>query len=156
MEATDEQKQSEKVAAPGVMEKYQAAGKICKDVLTAVLKECVHGASVYQLCTKGDKLIEELVDGVYKNKKTEVIDGETKQVNMEKGIAYPTSISINEICGHHSPCKTDDVKLKEGDLIKVNLGVHFDGYCAQLGHSIIVPGPDGKKPVVKDKRADVM
>lgn len=75
---------------------------------------------------------------------------------MEKGVAYPTAIGINEICGHYSPCKTDDVKLKEGDLIKINMGCHFDGYMSQLGHSIIVPGADKKKPVVKDSRADVM
>jgi methionine aminopeptidase len=156
MEPTDEQKQSEKVTAPGVMEKYQAAGKICQQVMAEVLKECVDGASVYQLCTKGDKLIEDLVAGTYKGKKTEEIDGEQKQVNMEKGIAYPTAISVNEICGHYSPCKTDDVKLKEGDLIKINMGCHFDGYMSQLGHSIIVPGADKKKPQVKDRRADVM
>jgi len=31
---------------------------------------------------------------------------------MEKGIAFPTSISKNEICGHYSPFKTDS-EVKE-------------------------------------------
>jgi len=152
------QKQSEKVTAAGVMEKYQAGGKICKDVLTKIAAECVAGASIYKLCSMGDKMIEEEVDGVYKNKKTEGAtgDGETKQVPMEKGIGYPTTISVNNICGHYSPCKTDDVELKEGDLAKINMGVHFDGYLVQLGHTVVVPAAKGDKATVSGRKADVM
>merc|ERR1712072_972627 len=141
MEAQNEQKQSEKVTAPGVMEKYQEAGKICNKVMAKLIKEVVAGASLYQLCTQSDKWIAEEVDGVYKNKKTEVqTEGDEKVSEpMQKGCSYPTSISVNEICGHHSPCKTEDKTLKAGDLAKINLGVHFDGYMVQLGHTVVVP-----------------
>jgi len=42
---------------------------------------------------------------------------------MEKGIAFPTCISCNEICGHFSPLKSEPAFLKEGDVAKIDLGV---------------------------------
>jgi len=158
MEARNEQKQAEKVTAPGVMEKYQEAGKICNKVMAKLIKEVVAGASLYQLCTQSDKWIAEEVDGVYKNKKTEVqTEGDEKVSEpMQKGCSYPTAISVNEICGHHSPCKTDDRTLKAGDLAKINLGVHFDGYMVQLGHTVVVPENSSTPAKADGRRADVM
>ena len=54
------------------------------------------------------------------------------------GIAFPTSLSINEQCGNFSPLKSESRILKEGDLVKVDLGVHIDGFIAIAGHSIVV------------------
>ena len=160
MEAKDEQKQSETVTAPGVIEKYQAAGKICNTVMQKLLKKVVAGESVYGLCTQSDKWIAEEVDGVYKNKKTEVekAEGEDKPNSeaMQKGVSFPTSIAINEICGNYSPCKTDDVMLKAGDLAKVNLGVHFDGYMVQLGHTVVVPENSETPAKAEGRKGDVM
>ena len=38
---------------------------------------------------------------------------------MEKGIAFPTCISINNCCGHFSPLKEDSINLKKGDVAKM-------------------------------------
>jgi len=45
---------------------------------------------------------------------------------MEKGIAFPTCLSVNEICGHYSPLVSDATEkeketatLKEGDVVKM-------------------------------------
>lgn len=64
---------------------------------------------------------------------------------MEKGIAFPTSISKNEICGHYSPFKTDAEgkeketnTLNEGDVAKIDLGVHIDGFVALVAHTVVV------------------
>lgn len=46
---------------------------------------------------------------------------------VEKGVAFPTCVSVNEVVGHYSPLE-DEVVLKEGDVVKVELGVHIDGY----------------------------
>lgn len=69
---------------------------------------------------------------------------------MEKGIAFPTCISINEVCGHYSPLvsdaedkEKDEATLKDGDILKIDLGVHIDGYIALLGHTHIC----GSSPV---------
>jgi len=158
MEPENAQKQEEKVSAPGVMEKYQAAGKICNSVMGKLIKTVVAGESLYQLCTQSDKWIAEEVHETYKNKKVEVKneDGEKKSEPMQKGVAYPTSISVNQICGHHSPCKTDDVVLKAGDLAKINLGVHFDGYMVQLGHTVVVAENSTTPAKADGRKADVM
>lgn len=37
----------------------------------------------------------------------------------EKGIAFPTCISVNEICGHFSPLKDESRKLADGDVAKM-------------------------------------
>jgi len=47
---------------------------------------------------------------------------------MEKGVAYPTTVSVNNIVGHYTPLKSEDSVLVKGDLAKVSLGVHIDGW----------------------------
>ncbi len=44
--------------------------------------------------------------------------------------AFPCNLSINEIAAHYTPYKGDESVLKEGDYLKVDLGVHVDGYIA--------------------------
>ncbi|NJE75623.1 type II methionyl aminopeptidase [Thermococcus sp. ES12] len=44
--------------------------------------------------------------------------------------AFPCNLSINEIAAHYTPYKGDDSVLKEGDYLKLDLGVHVDGYIA--------------------------
>ena len=64
---------------------------------------------------------------------------------MLKGTAFPCSISKNELCGYFSPYKTEanekekefDI-LQEGDCIKIDLGVHFDGFIALVAHTVFV------------------
>lgn len=68
----------------------------------------------------GDNIIEEATAKCYaKNVKSKEEGKEGTAVKMEKGVGYPTTISVNEICGHYSPCKSEDQPLKEGDLAKV-------------------------------------
>ena len=57
---------------------------------------------------------------------------------MEKGISFPTCISVNNVVGHFSPLKTEDQLLKEGDVAKIALGVHIDGFVGQVAHTIVV------------------
>jgi len=59
---------------------------------------------------------------------------------IEKGVAFPTSISVNNCAGHFSPLVGDVVELHDGDLAKVDLGVHIDGFISVTAHSIIVSG----------------
>ena len=101
--------QAESVTAPGVLEKYQSAGRITKAVLQEVIDKCVVGAKVVDICEFGDNRIEEETAKIYKGKK------------IERGIAFPTCLSVNEICGHFSPLKSDEpvVELAEGDVVKM-------------------------------------
>ncbi|WP_456423493.1 type II methionyl aminopeptidase [Thermococcus sp.] len=44
--------------------------------------------------------------------------------------AFPCNLSLNEIAAHYTPYKGDETVLKEGDYLKLDLGVHVDGYIA--------------------------
>ena len=42
-----------------------------------------------------------------------------KGKNIEKGIAFPTCMSVNSIVCHFSPLAEDATELQEGDLVKM-------------------------------------
>ena len=88
--------------------------------------KCVSGASIVDLCQMGDNLIIQ---------KT----GEfAKKAPYKKGIAFPTCISLNGHLAHFSPLKANDVTLNNGDLVKLELGTHVDGYIAISALSFVV------------------
>jgi methionine aminopeptidase len=81
----------------------------------------VPGADIYTVCMEGDKFMEEELRKVFNNKKSK---------KLERGIAFPTCISVNNIFGHYSPMSDESSLLQEGDLAKVDLGCHLDGFVA--------------------------
>jgi len=134
----DQLPKDETLATPGVLDKYQAAGKIANEVLKKILAKVKAGANVVELCEFGDKEIESEVAKVYAKKK------------MEKGIAFPTCISVNEIAGHYSPLRSEPAELEDGDLVKVDLGVHIDGFIALAAHTTVISAG-----AVEGRKADV-
>jgi len=124
--------------------KYKMAGEMVNRVLKATLEKCVAGESVINLCEFGDNLIIEETGKVFK-----------KEKDAKKGIAFPTCVSINNCVCHFSPLKSDkDVVLKEGDMVKVDLGAHIDGFMALAGHTIVVGSTPENK--IKGRQADVL
>lgn len=64
----------------------------------------------------------------------------------------PTCISINNCLCHNSPLESEEpIILAEGDLVKVDLGTHIDGYIAPVAGTFVVGG--GK---VTGRKADVL
>jgi len=55
------------------------------------------------------------------------------------GLAFPVNISVNELAAHFSP-RHDDVTLvfKKGDVVKVDVGAHVDGYIADTALTVEV------------------
>mmetsp|Transcript_100555 Transcript_100555/g.313432 ORF Transcript_100555/g.313432 Transcript_100555/m.313432 type:complete len:393 (+) Transcript_100555:70-1248(+) len=128
---------------PDVTTKYRAAGDIVNKALQKVVEACVDGADIAMLCEMGDKIMEEETSKLFNKKE--------KGRKMEKGVAFPTCISVNELVGHFSPMKADSRPLKAGDMAKVDLACHIDGFIASAANTILVGGD-----VVEDKRADVI
>eukprot|EP00929_Paragymnodinium_shiwhaense_P030741 TRINITY_DN1736_c0_g1_i1.p1 TRINITY_DN1736_c0_g1~~TRINITY_DN1736_c0_g1_i1.p1 ORF type:complete len:417 (+),score=157.39 TRINITY_DN1736_c0_g1_i1:89-1252(+) len=128
---------------PDVTTKYQTCSLIVNKALLLVLEACKDGADIYEVCKMGDDFMLEETGKLY-NKKV-------KDKKIEKGIAFPTCISVNELVGHFSPLKGESKQLKSGDLVKVDLGCHIDGYIAQAAHTIVI----GEEKV-EDRRADVV
>ena len=85
------------LASSDVITKYQEAGKIAQAVLMEVAARCVLGAKIVDICRYGDNLIEERAMAIFrgKNKAGKVI---------ERGIAFPVCISVNE-CGWIHSCR---------------------------------------------------
>jgi methionyl aminopeptidase len=50
--------------------------------------------------------------------------------------AFPCNVSINEIAAHYSPPATDATVIKEGDMVKVDIGAHIDGYIADTAFTV--------------------
>jgi len=53
-------------------------------------------------------------------------------------LAFPTCVSINECVCHFSPLTNESVELKDGDVVKIDLGVHIDGYIAVVAHTLVL------------------
>jgi methionyl aminopeptidase len=52
-------------------------------------------------------------------------------------IAFPCNISINEIASHYTP--EDDLRcFRKGDVVKIDTGVHIEGYIADTASTVEV------------------
>ena len=68
------------------------------------------------------------------------------------GIAFPCCISVNNCICHFSPLSSDaDVVVKEGDMVKIDLGAHIDGFIAVVAHTVVAG-----KDKITGRQADVM
>ncbi|XP_069967954.1 proliferation-associated protein 2G4 [Bactrocera oleae] len=132
------------IAEDLVVTKYKLAGEIVNKTLKAVIDLCVAEASVRDICTKGDSLITDETSKVYK-----------KEKDLKKGIAFPTCLSVNNCVCHFSPSKNDaDYILKEGDVVKIDLGAHIDGFIAVAAHTVVIGA--SKEKTVSGRQADVV
>lgn len=138
-----ENSEIEDLSDPNVTTKYQCAATIANKALEAVIAGCIDGADISSLCALGDKVIEDEAAKIYNKKE--------KGKMLTKGIAFPTCVSVNEICGHYSPFADESTNLKNGDIAKIDMAVHVDGYIASAGHTVLV-GNDA----VSDNKADVV
>eukprot|EP01112_Ceratiomyxa_fruticulosa_P015342 TRINITY_DN4498_c0_g4_i1.p1 TRINITY_DN4498_c0_g4~~TRINITY_DN4498_c0_g4_i1.p1 ORF type:complete len:393 (-),score=99.99 TRINITY_DN4498_c0_g4_i1:313-1491(-) len=130
----------EDISSPEVKKHYKTAGKIVQNTLQQLISEIAPGKKVVDLCALGDKLIG---DQTLKKKKDDI----------EKGVAFPTCISINHCAGHYSPLSGDKLAIQEGDLVKIDLGVHIGGFIVVGAHTIAVSAPDAP---TTGRKADVV
>lgn len=137
------------LSSPDVTTKYRLAGDIVNKALAAVVEAIVDDADVFTLCELGDRIIEEETGKLYKKKAKGGDDKKEKKI--EKGVAFPTCVSMNELVGHFSPLRGESRQLKDGDIVKVDMACHIDGFIAAAAHTVIVG--DEK---VEDRRADVI
>jgi len=142
IDSEEEIEETADLSSPDVVDKYKAAAEVANKVMVAVIKQCVADKKIVDICEQGDKLITELANGVYKNSK------------LERGIAFPTCISVNHVAGHFSPLADDTTVLKNGDVVKIDLGVHVDGLISQTAHTVIVSSTP--ETATTGRKADVV
>lgn len=55
------------------------------------------------------------------------------------GSAFPTTISVNNVVAHFTPLPSDpEVELKDGDVVKVMMGIQLDGYAVTHAETILL------------------
>ncbi|KAI9473629.1 MAG: peptidase M24, structural domain-containing protein [Benjaminiella poitrasii] len=109
---------------PSTLEKYYVAADIINGILPMVVSKVATGISICDLCQYGDDLINVHTKNKYKS--------------TERGIAIPTCVSVNNIIQYFSPLAENDYNLKPGDVVKIEMGVHIDGYIATAAHTTVV------------------
>lgn len=95
---------------------YQKAGAIARSVLDYSTQIIKSGMSILEFC-------EELEDRIRK---------------LGGAPAFPVNVCINEIAAHDTAAPNDRRRIKPGDLVKVDVGVHVNGYIADAAISIEV------------------
>lgn len=87
-------------------EMYRKAGKIARQALERGKEVCDIGKSYFSVVQEIEGFIDE------------------KRAKP----AFPVNISVNNIGAHYLPHPGDKLKFKKGDVVKIDVGAHIDGY----------------------------
>ncbi len=100
--------------------KYKEAGRIANKIIREGAKKITIGADM-----------------------TEVLDWIEKRIKEEgAGIAFPAQISLNNIAAHYCPGKDEKITFKEGDMAKLDIGVHIEGHVADTALTVNLGADD--------------
>jgi methionyl aminopeptidase len=97
-----------------LIEKYRESGRIAAKILEEGSRRIRVGASYL-----------EVVESV-----------EARVVEEGAGLAFPLNLSLNEDAAHDTASSGDDRLFAKGDLAKLDLGVHVDGYIADTATTV--------------------
>lgn len=98
----------------GPLDKYLQAGEIAIKVKELLRQKAKIGASVLEICEAG----------------------EAKIIELGGKWAFPLNVSINNIAAHYSAAPDDELVIQSGDLVKLDCGVHVEGYVADTAFTV--------------------
>ncbi len=99
---------------PDVEEKYIEAGKIASEAVAKGREMIKPGVTLFE--------VAEHLEALIRSK-----GGEP---------AFPVNLSLNEYAAHYTPFKGDETRVKESDVLKLDIGVHVDGYVADTAVTV--------------------
>jgi methionyl aminopeptidase len=99
-----------------IFEKYRLAGKIAAEARN-------YGAGLLKSGVSFLEVAEKI---------------ESKITDAGAKIAFPVNISLNEIAAHFSPRHDEEIVFKKGDVVKLDVGAHIDGYIADTALTVEV------------------
>lgn len=105
---TEEEELTEEELKAQQIEHFREAGKIHKQVVKYIKPLVKVGAKYLDICEKA----------------------EAKIIELGAMIGFPTNICVNEVAAHYSSPPEDEKVIKEGDIVKVDLGVAIEGCVA--------------------------
>jgi methionyl aminopeptidase len=97
-----------------IFENYRQAGELAAAVIKKGAREIRPGASYLDVVG----FIEDLVN------------------SKDSGLAFPLNVSLNEDAAHDTASLDDTREFSKGDLVKLDLGIHVDGYIADTAISV--------------------
>lgn len=97
-----------------ILENYILAGQIASTVRENARKKNHIGRTLFEIC--------------------ESIENEITLLGGNP--AFPVNVSLNEIAAHYTAEPEDQIKVKDTDVLKIDLGVHIDGYIADTAVTI--------------------
>ena len=121
-----------------VLGKYMSASEVVNKALDLVISKISPNALIVDICTLSDNFINDALSKMFNKPK------------VEKGTAFPTCISVNNVVGHFSPLRDDKNIINLGDVCKIDIGVHIDGYIAVVAHTVVCGAP------IAGRQADVI
>lgn len=113
-----------------MIEKYKKAGKIVSKTRSMAVEH-----------VKADMKIIDLIKYV-----------ESNIIEMGGLPAFPCNVSINEITAHYTSPPGDESMIKRGDLVKIDLGAHVDGYIADSAISVFIEDDDST--IIHERQSD--
>lgn len=96
------------------LKKYRCAGKIAREVRLEIRKTVKEGMPIIDVCEK--------------------VEGMTRQKGGKP--AFPCNVSINDVAAHYTSPPGDEQTIPEKAVVKVDIGVHVDGYIADTATTI--------------------
>lgn len=101
-----------------ILEYYREAGRISGEARD-------YGASLIEPGVKALFVVEKIEEHIRKQ------GGE---------IAFPATLSINDAAAHYTPKHDDPLVFRKGDLVKVDVGAHVEGYIGDTALTVEVGG----------------
>ena len=99
---------------PETWEKLSKAGRAAADALNLGIGMMKEGARLLDIA--------------------EAVEGRVMQLGARP--AFPVCICINDVAAHYSPTHDDQLVLKRGQVVKLDLGAHVDGYVADTARTV--------------------
>ncbi|MCW4022669.1 MAG: type II methionyl aminopeptidase [archaeon] len=96
------------------LQKYLQAGKIAKEIRLEIKKTLKEGTPIIDVCEK--------------------VESMTRQKGAKP--AFPCNVSINDVAAHYTSPIGDKEIIPEKAVVKVDIGVHVDGYIADTATTI--------------------
>lgn len=89
------------------------------------------GAEIHRRARKYAK--EHIKPGMTMVEIAEMIEGQVREMagtndTLKGGMGFPTGVSLNHCAAHYTPNTGDKTVLEYDDVMKVDFGVHVDGY----------------------------
>ncbi len=72
----------------------------------------------------------------------DIILGIEKIINESSSIAFPVNFSVNNVAAHDTLMENDTRRLNEGDVVKIDVGIHVDGFIIDSAKTYIVGNND--------------